>query len=1119
MNKMFTTSALLLSSLLTGIAQSPVTVVGTKTMGMTETAKLSVQTEGATSVQWILPRGFKAKAGQGTPTLSLQSTFLAQDGLLKAARTFADGHTDTLAYEINVYREVERVKNYTINEGEEIELAGTKRTKADIYYEQTGEMDGRPLYTAHRLTVLPPDVIEYSQPMLQTVTDNSVWVTWKTRSSQPSTVSYGTSAANLDQKAEGTVEKLGADYFWHSVQITGLQPNTVYSYKVTIGGDGTTYRFRTAPQPGSKQKMRILLMGDHQIKSRSGYEWLMQAAKRNVEKLYGNVEENIQMIMNVGDQVDLGTTQQYEQIHTYKSKALSPWLPIMTAVGNHETYNDPGMKNYAAHYHYEGLAYKGIKSETENYYAYQVGRILFVVLSTEHTGDAQKAWVQRVANEAKNDETVDFVISVSHRPIQAEQYVGDISAWTRNTIVPILNQTGKHVLNYGGHHHLYHRGQLADAPVYHIINGAASWDQLWGMSSEQDFDDVQKTLDYWGYQIIEFTYDDAPTMKAECYAIGNKDIVRDNLLIDSFARKYNQPKPHKPTIGATDATITLPYTFKGSEYVTDGSSPLNTVQYQISSASDFSQIVFDKVSDVENMYGSTHAPLHIPLDLNENADIRNITIPQNRIKNGLHYIRMRYRDNNMEWSEWSDARSVTIEGSIDGDPAVALNMKRVGAGDKFTIDYNYAPVGTSAWVGVYRKGDTPGGPNSTAWAYTKGVSGSMSFRIFEPDEYYVVMFKDGGYTECSPRVKFYVGKDAKFTTDKKVYNEGDSVIVDYSNASALDGDWLGVYRMGHVPGNGTDVSDSWNYLTKGQVNGSMVLGTGKGNAYKLPKGYYFLSYFSRDNYFEPFARQYFSVGNEISSVVSYKNNYTPGEDVLIDYTDGPGTPKDWVGFYREGKAIGTDELDGFFYTYGATDGTITIPAGKLKAGDYFVALYINDSYDAVSNTIHLSIGRAPQLNAETNEEGIMVATFEDNKAWRDAIATVMVGDKEIPAANYKVEAGKITITDPSVTGKAVEMTIKAKDWQDCKLGLAVSTSINNSKYKTEIGYHAGSKSITIFASSSGQVKVHGANGQMLLDRKVTPGRQVMSLHNIPRQTIIVTWRGSNHETISRKIQL
>jgi hypothetical protein len=54
-----------------------------------------------------------------------------------------------------------------------------------------------------------------------------------------------------------------------------------------------------------------------------------------------------------------------------------------------------------------------------------------------------------------------------------------------------------------GAHHLYHRGQLKNSPNYQIISGGTAWDQYWGMSNEQDFDDVQKTLTDWTYQIVE----------------------------------------------------------------------------------------------------------------------------------------------------------------------------------------------------------------------------------------------------------------------------------------------------------------------------------------------------------------------------------------------------------------------------------------------------------------------------------------------------------------------------------------------------------------------------------------------------------------------------------------
>lgn len=54
----------------------------------------------------------------------------------------------------------------------------------------------------------------------------------------------------------------------------------------------------------------------------------------------------------------------------------------------------------------------------------------------------------------------------------------------------------------------------------------------------------KKTIDYWGYQILEFDFD-KKEMKAECYAIGNKELVVDNILIDSFSRTLGKAAPKK----------------------------------------------------------------------------------------------------------------------------------------------------------------------------------------------------------------------------------------------------------------------------------------------------------------------------------------------------------------------------------------------------------------------------------------------------------------------------------------------------------------------------------------------------------------------------------------------
>lgn len=932
-------------------ADTEKSIYGKTDLAINQTETFSVEkNEEVVNYQWVAPVGCKITNGQGSPTIELQSTYLAQNSPLKLIRTFKDQKTDTLSTDLTFHRYIKSFQDHSIKPGESIEIAGNTYTEADIYYEPAGKDEqGFEQVVAHRLTV-DLEGAQYrsmTEPYLQTATDHSIYISWKTDFNNSPVVKFGKTKEDLNQQTSGTIETLSESYFWNSVHLTDLEPNTIYYYQIQSGEKTSpVYRFRTMPTKGSNTKMRILLMGDHQLKKRSGYEWLMQAAQRKIEEKYGNLEENINMIMNVGDQVDNGTLDQYEWINYYKNKQMSPYLPIMTAVGNHDTYSDPGMARYAAHNHYEELEYQGIKSGTENYYAYQAGRILFVVLSTEHTGEAQKSWVRKVVDAAKNDDSVDFIISVNHRPIQAEQYIGDISAWVRNEIIPILSETPKHILNYGGHHHLYHRGQIADYPLYHIINGAASYDQMWGMSSEKDYDDVQKTIDYWGYQILEFDFD-KKEMKAECYAIGNKMLVTENILIDSFHRTFGQEAPQQPVLNEVDKEIKLPYTFKGSPYSTTTQEKLNTVQYQFSTNPNFSTISLNVVRDVEDLYGSTKDPLYLPIDLNHNVDITEYTLPSQSLSNGTYYVRVRYRDENLEWSNWSDAKTFNIIGSIISKPVITLENKVFKPGDEIEISYANAPVGKNAWIGIYRKGEKPGtGAGTTTsykWAYTTEAAGSLKFKIDETNEYYAVLFQDGGYTEVTDRQAFYFGPTPELTLEKTKFEVGEDITVNFQNAPGLKDDWIAIYRMGKTPGGigSENWSDAWQYTNQAQ-EGKITF------TQDLPKGYYFVNYFTRGEYFEPRERILITIGEDISSISLDKNEFTTQEDITIHYHEAPGRPKDWIGVYEEGKVPGVDDLDGFFYTYGGIDGNITINAGDLKPGKYFSSLYIDDSWEEVS---------------------------------------------------------------------------------------------------------------------------------------------------------------------------
>ena len=454
------------------------------------------------------------------------------------------------------------------------------------------------------------------KPYLQSPSENSIWITWKTDANTESKILYGQDSTNLDLMATGDCQVLSdngydQNYFYHSVGLKDLETNQFYYYRAVTGNlHSSICKFLTQPSAGSKEgAFRFLVFGDHQVKGSDRYERLLIAAKEKIlEKYGGPIEEHVNLIINDGDQVDLGTLDQYEHVHFGPSAILSGNVPIMTTVGNHETYGSLGLKAYYDHFFYDELGYKGIASPgVENYYSYQQKNIVFVHLSSEHPTDEQVTWVQQIVDSVKSDPEVDWLISVAHRPIQAEQFVGDISQYIRDRIIPVLAETEKSALFISGHHHLYARGQVRDYPMYHIISGGGSWDQFWGQSVEKDFDDVQKTIDFWTYQIVTI---DGPSNKmvVESYAIGSPKLgfSLDNVLIDSFYRKFPATIPGTPAITNSPAdSVTLPYTWVSSPYDPGASEPYNSAQFQIASDPSFFNPEIDLIRDFENLYGTT----------------------------------------------------------------------------------------------------------------------------------------------------------------------------------------------------------------------------------------------------------------------------------------------------------------------------------------------------------------------------------------------------------------------------------------------------------------------------------------------------------------------------------
>jgi acid phosphatase type 7 len=810
------------------------------------------------------------------------------------------------------------------------------------------------------------------KPYLQSPAPTSIWVTWKTDSNTQSIVTYGEDTLNLLYSASGSCQILsdaGYDnnYFYHSVKIDGLEPDHYYYYRTTTGTQSSAiYRFRTQPPVGQKNGIyRFLILGDHQMKDDDRYERLMQAARDKViEKYGGKIEDHISLIINDGDQVDEGTLDQYEHVHLEQSALLSGNIPIMTTVGNHETYGSIGLPLYYNHYFYDDLGYKGIVSPGgENYYSYQQANLLFIHLSSEHTTIEQKAWVQQIIDSAKTDTSVDWVISVAHRPIQAEQYVGDISVYIRDEIVPILTQTEKSVLLITGHHHLYARGQLRDLPMYHMISGAGGWDQYWGQSTEKNFDDEQKTIDYWAYQIAAFNAD-TKEMTVESYAIGSPKLgfTLDNVRIDSFYRKKDILPPEKPSILTTPSdSVALPFAFISSAYSTTTNEPYNSVWFQVSSHVDFSNPEIDRIRDFEDLFGTTGNPDYRPVDVNKDVDIFRFEIPHNKLSNGSYYIRTRHRDKNMNWSPWSDPVSFAVKESTGGIPSISTKKTNYAMNEDIPVHYQFGPGNSKDWIGIYKNGDIPGEVPSTDWAYVTGDSGTVYLKVVESGKYFIVFFEDDGYTELTDRISVYAISIPVLTLNKAGYAVEEQISIDYFQAPGLPKDWIGVYGLSDIPGSIN--STVWEY-TSGNAGNLLFHG--------LQAGYYFASYFLENGYIEAGDRTVFSVGSDLADVQVDKTNYSQGQAISVAYQNGPGTAADWIGILRQNAPAGTAPLvDRQFIEY-QQSGTLNFDI-NLDPGEYYASLFINNSSTRISNKANFTVEPIiSRIDKNTGEPGIII---------------------------------------------------------------------------------------------------------------------------------------------------
>jgi hypothetical protein len=259
--------------------------------------------------------------------------------------------------------------------------------------------------------------------------------------------------------AEGIVEfkfnaGLGAAHY-HSVLFGGLEPDTLYAYRVSGGGDRWSewFQVRTAPIKGP---ISFLYLGDAQ-------NGILSHWSRTVRAAYAKAPD-ARFILHAGDLVDVAS-RDYEWAQWFKAVGfIHGMMPAIPVAGNHE-YFRPGadpkdsrrMLSILWRPQFRLPEVEGVPATLkETVYNVRYSDDLEVFVLDTQGGElaAQAAWL----DSALTASTARWKVASFHHPIFSSGRDRD-NKERREIILPVLK---KHDIDLvlQGHDHTYARGAI-----------------------------------------------------------------------------------------------------------------------------------------------------------------------------------------------------------------------------------------------------------------------------------------------------------------------------------------------------------------------------------------------------------------------------------------------------------------------------------------------------------------------------------------------------------------------------------------------------------------------------------------------------------------------------------
>jgi hypothetical protein len=298
---------------------------------------------------------------------------------------------------------------------------------------------------------------------------NSAAITWRTEKSV--TVSYAEIIpASSDPRTTATATRFTAattqpfadslPVRYHSYVFSGLNPNTLYSYRVGQDNQWSEwFQFRTAA--ATSEPFSFIYLGDAQAN-------ILSSWSQTIRKAY-SMAPDARLIIHAGDLVNRGNNNHEWQQWFEAGSFIHSSVPGLMTPGNHEFYeNADGIDVVSAFWRPQfTLPENGPAGLEETCYYTDVQGMRFISLNSNEIeiSDAafasQKAWLENVLKHNPNK----WTCITFHHPVLSTKKSRD-NQRLREDFKPLFDKY-KVDLILQGHDHTYARGRDgAKGPVY-----------------------------------------------------------------------------------------------------------------------------------------------------------------------------------------------------------------------------------------------------------------------------------------------------------------------------------------------------------------------------------------------------------------------------------------------------------------------------------------------------------------------------------------------------------------------------------------------------------------------------------------------------------------------------